>query len=100
MKNSKNSSNPSRTRRTFLQSMGMFIAGLGFTPPFFFFRGKKTSSLNIGENGINQDVVQLPKGIEAIWDLNKAYHETTPTREHSICLSPSVTLPLPCVYES
>lgn len=30
--------------------------------------------------------VELPPGVQAVWDLNKAYHETTPTRER-ICLN-------------
>ena len=28
-----------------------------------------------------QPAVQLPSGVKAVWDLAKAYHETTPTRE-------------------
>ena len=26
-------------------------------------------------------VVRLPKGVSAVWDLGKAYRETTPTRQ-------------------
>ena len=31
-------------------------------------------------------VVNLPAGVKAVWDINQAYHETTPTRER-ICLN-------------
>ena len=30
--------------------------------------------------------VALPQGVRAVWDMSKAYHETTPTRE-SICIN-------------
>ncbi len=30
--------------------------------------------------------VSLPEGVRAVWDVAKAYHETTPTRER-ICLN-------------
>ena len=30
--------------------------------------------------------VDLPDGVKAVWDVTKAYHETTPTRER-ICLN-------------
>ena len=30
--------------------------------------------------------VPLPQGVKAVWDLNAAYHETTPTRER-ICIN-------------
>lgn len=31
-------------------------------------------------------VLELPAGVEPVWDISKAYHETTPTRER-ICLN-------------
>ena len=34
----------------------------------------------------DQSAVQLPSGVKAVWDLSKAYHETTPTRER-ICIN-------------
>ena len=33
-----------------------------------------------------QPAVSLPQGVTAVWDLGKAYHETTPTRER-ICIN-------------
>ena len=33
-----------------------------------------------------QSAVALPKGVKAVWDLDKAYRETTPTRER-ICIN-------------
>src|SRR5262245_26281742 len=33
-----------------------------------------------------EDDAALPKGVKAIWALDKAYHETTPTRER-ICIN-------------
>ena len=33
-----------------------------------------------------QHAVALPPGVKAVWDLGKAYHETTPTRER-ICIN-------------
>ena len=34
----------------------------------------------------DQPAVPLPSGVKAVWDLSKAYHETTPTRER-ICIN-------------
>ena len=34
----------------------------------------------------DQPAVALPQGVKAVWDLSKAYHETTPTRER-ICIN-------------
>ena len=34
----------------------------------------------------DQSAVTLPSGVKAVWDLSKAYHETTPTRER-ICIN-------------
>ena len=33
-----------------------------------------------------QSAVPLPESVKAVWDLGKAYHETTPTRER-ICIN-------------
>ena len=33
-----------------------------------------------------QSAVDLPKGVRAVWDLDKAYRETTPTRER-VCIN-------------
>jgi len=34
----------------------------------------------------DQSAVQLPAGVKAVWDMDKAYRETTPTRER-ICIN-------------
>ncbi len=36
--------------------------------------------------GAEPSAVALPPGVKAVWDLDKAYHETTPTRER-ICIN-------------
>src|SRR5581483_5217650 len=36
--------------------------------------------------GQDAAVVSLPEGVRAVWDMNKAFHETTPTRER-ICIN-------------
>ncbi|MCW3096812.1 MAG: hypothetical protein JWL77_2430, partial [Chthonomonadaceae bacterium] len=36
--------------------------------------------------GLAQSVVSLPPGVEAVWDLNRAYREATPTRER-VCIN-------------
>ena len=33
-----------------------------------------------------QSVAPLPRGVKAVWNLDKAYRETTPTRER-ICIN-------------
>ena len=35
---------------------------------------------------ICEDAVPLPEGVKAVWDMEKAYRETTPTRER-ICIN-------------
>jgi hypothetical protein len=42
-------------------------------------------ALNSGA-GAEPSAVALPPGVKAVWDLGKAYHETTPTRER-ICIN-------------
>jgi beta-galactosidase len=50
----------------------------------------KSQSLNFksqdSETGEEQFAVALPSSVKAVWDLSKAYHETTPTRER-ICIN-------------
>ena len=41
------------------------------------------ANLGIGDDGSD---VRLPKGVKAVWELDKAYRETTPTRER-ICIN-------------
>ena len=42
-------------------------------------------SLNV-LRAAEQFAVALPEGVKAVWDLDKAFHETTPTRER-VCLN-------------
>ena len=36
--------------------------------------------------GADRSAVALPDGVRAVWDMSKAYHEKTPTRER-VCLN-------------
>jgi hypothetical protein len=47
--------------------------------------GITTSGISCGSRA-DQVATALPLGVEFVWDLNKAFHETTPTRER-ICLN-------------
>jgi len=40
----------------------------------------------LSATGAEPSAVSLPPGVEAVWDINKAYHQTTPTRER-ICIN-------------
>src|SRR5947209_1934351 len=46
------------------------------------------AALSLGFTAFAQDdfAAPLPKGVNAVWDLDKAYRETTPTRER-ICIN-------------
>ncbi|MFC2123468.1 hypothetical protein ACFLU5_01555 [Bacteroidota bacterium] len=83
---------PIKTRRTFIQSMGMFIGGLSLPKSFLLFGNRRIGTekesliLHSGINEIAQDAVKLPQGVKAVWDVAKAYHESTPTREQ-ICIN-------------
>ena len=77
-----------RTRRTFLKSMSMFITGMSIGKPVSFlknkdmFEGGGAFDIFTQTDSIVQDSVRLPEGVKAVWDLNKAFRETTSTREH------------------
>lgn len=92
MKCKPNNQDSGKSRRTFLQSMGVSVAGVSLMPSYFFGVGKNSSlnkqiiTLNLNpENGFPPDEI-LPDGVKAFWDIGKAYHETTPTRER-ICIN-------------
>ena len=83
MKNKTNRQKPQKSRRSFLQSFGVFTAGLASLPSSVFASGRNTGTLKENLNSIfpgKPDAI-LPNGVSAIWDINKAFHETTPTRE-------------------
>ena len=65
------------SRRNFLKSAGAITAGLSFFRPLF---SKVIYRDDLFENKI------LPEGVKAVWDISKAFHETTPTRER-ICIN-------------
>ncbi len=77
-----------KTRRTFLKSMSMFITGMSISKPVSFLRNKdmfeggRAFDIFTQTDPIIQDSVRLPEGVKAVWDLNKAFRETTSTREH------------------
>ena len=79
MKN-KTRSQRQKSRRTFLQSLGVVTAGLSALPTSIFAFGKNSGAAK----GKSEPV--LPIGVTAVWDVNKAYHETTTTRER-ICIN-------------
>lgn len=76
-----------KTRRTFLKSAGLLVTGMSITKPLSVF---KSDGLTEGDSSLfipaQQDAVNLPEGVKAVWDLSKAYRETTPTRER-ICIN-------------
>ena len=81
-----------KTRRNFLKSGGIFLTGVSVFNPSILFRRNGTSgfgglldTLQV-RGGTALDAVQLPEGVKAVWDLNKAYREATATREH-ICIN-------------
>ena len=73
------SENPWRknTRRTFIKSTGICLAGLSVLRPSIPVLGSYEY--------LPADTV-LPDGVKAVWDISKAYHETTITRER-ICVN-------------
>ncbi len=83
---------PVKARRSFLKSMGLLFTGSGMFRPSFLFQ--KTETVDRGgphapnaESIINlQDAAPLPDGVKPVWDLAKAYRETTATRE-KICIN-------------
>src|SRR5512140_2823289 len=91
MKNKTNKQESQRSRRTFLQSMGVSIAGLSILPAPLFARGNYVPGMNApalnkgAEDSLQPDMI-LPVGVSAVWDIGKAFHETTPTRER-ICIN-------------
>ena len=88
MKNKTNRQKPQKSRRSFLQSFGVFTAGLAASPPSVFASGRNTGTLKENLNSIfrgKSDVV-LPGGVKAVWNMAKAYSVATPTRER-ICIN-------------
>jgi beta-galactosidase/beta-glucuronidase len=81
-----------KTRRSFLKSAGILLAGAGMFNPSVLFRRNGTTGLDFppetltGAAGTAVDAVQLPKGVKAVWDINKAFREATATRER-ICIN-------------
>jgi beta-galactosidase len=78
-----------KSRRTFLQSIGLVVAGLSMFPSFLLSKSRKVRTGNNKLAGyLDEDTsdVELPDGVSATWDIGKAYHETSPTRER-ICIN-------------
>lgn len=81
-----------KSRRNFISSAGIFMAGVNVLSPASLFKRTKNSTtgnitnLHAGQDVITNDSVRLPEGVKAVWDLGKAFHETTATREH-ICIN-------------
>jgi beta-galactosidase len=89
MKNKTNKQESKKSRRTFLQSMGVAVAGFSMLPSFLLSNSRNfrtgNTALPINQSADTTDVL-LPDGVSAIWDISKAYHETTSTRER-ICIN-------------
>ncbi|HEY3372332.1 MAG TPA: hypothetical protein VGK10_15870 [Prolixibacteraceae bacterium] len=91
MKNKTNLQESKKSRRAFLQTMGVSIAGLSVLPSSLFANNQnyidsEAASLSFhAETALPSDVI-LPNGVSAIWDINKAAHETSATRER-ICIN-------------
>jgi len=75
-----------KSRRAFLKSIGVSIAGISLIPTTLVARGnfnsgKSTPAINLSADVLAQADGILPQGVSAVWDITKAFHETTPTRE-------------------
>jgi len=86
MKDKSTKQESQKSRRAFLKSIGVSIAGISLLPTTLVARGNFSSgmsapAINPGAEGIAQTDGILPQGVSAVWDISKAFHETTPTRE-------------------
>jgi beta-galactosidase len=88
MRNITNRQKPQKSRRTFLQSLGTITAGLAALPSSILASGRNSGTLSGNLSSIfgGESVTVLPGGVKAVWDISKAYRETTPTRER-ICIN-------------
>jgi beta-galactosidase len=81
-----------RSRRSFIRTIGYSIAGLGFMRTSVFAsanrskRGIQPSGSALNSFAPLQSDTILPDGVKAVWDISRAFHETTPTRER-ICIN-------------
>ncbi len=80
MKNKKNSKN---SRRRFLKSSGVFVAGISLIRPLL--PGSGIDIYTFDSKGVQTGEI-LPDGVKAVWDISKAHHETTLTRER-LCIN-------------
>lgn len=89
--NFKNIRKPGKNRRSFIRSMSLVIAGINFPGPSLFSGSReiaenKSTIKSLFNTGTADPVVPLPEGISAVWDIRKAYRNTTPSRER-ICIN-------------
>ena len=88
----KNRTNLQKSRRKFIQSMGVSVAGISVLPTSLYpsitnsNTAEQTAGLNLNLQEELQSELILPEGVSATWDIEKAYHETTVTRER-ICIN-------------
>lgn len=81
-----------KSRRGFLKKTGAIITGLSLTRPFSYLSGRSYLELKRKDNSLLkpleylQDDDILPEGVNIVWDISKAYHETTASRER-ICIN-------------
>ena len=82
----------SHARRRFLKSLGIIFGGIGLAPPAFIFKnrnqlGSSIKFLTVTGSGTDfPGAVKLPEGVKAVWNLTKAFHQKTTTRE-KICIN-------------
>ena len=79
MKNKEKRPDPRKSRRKFIKTTGMSFAGLSVLPSSIPAFGSNPDAAGISD-------IVLPDGVKAVWDISKAWHETTTTRER-ICIN-------------
>lgn len=79
--------NPNKSRRNFIKYTGTFFTGFSVLKPTFAlglnsfkFKPDFLTTVNL------QDEKILPEGVKVVWDLSKAYRDTTVSRER-ICIN-------------
>jgi hypothetical protein len=72
------------SRREFLRQVAAGVAAAAAAEAGWAAGGASAPSGRAGSGA--QSAVQLPEGVRAVWDLGKAYQETTPTRAR-VCIN-------------
>ena len=91
MKKNINLNRTNRSRRKFLKSTGLALAGVTLAKPSLFALGYPEQAEIFQATAHSGDLVSqhypvLPEGVKAVWDITKAWHDTTSSRER-ICIN-------------